>query len=86
MALEKSDFAESFRAHVGPRLENMVGVLGHFVGLGMCSFSEAYGDVVSYAGRHGAYLLPDGHFHALTDWIGAELMDIAAETEAAIGE
>jgi len=63
----------------------MIGVLGHFVGIGACDFSDAYRDVVSYAGRHGAYLLPEMHFQALTDWIGAEILDIAAETEAACG-
>lgn len=83
--LAKSAFAEAFREHVGPHLDSMIGVLGHFVGIGLCDFSDAYSDVVGYAGRHGAYQLPEDHFHALTDWIGAELMDVAAETEAAIG-
>lgn len=85
MALSESAFADSFREHVGPRLEQMIGVLGHFVGIGLCDFSDAYRDVVRFAGHHGAYSLPENHFHALTDWIGAELIDVAAETEAACG-
>lgn len=83
MSLSKSDFADSFREHVGPRLERMIGVLGYFVGIGLCEFSVAYQDVIRYAGHHGAYSLPENHFQALTDWIGAELLDVAAETEAA---
>jgi hypothetical protein len=84
--LPKSDFADSFREHVGPRLESMIGVLGHFIGVGLCEFSEAYHDIVHYAVRHGAGTLPDRHFDALTDWIGAELSDVAADTEAACGQ
>lgn len=85
MSLPKSDFADSFSEHVAPRLERMIGVLGHLVGVGLCTFSDAYQDVIRYAGHHGAYSLPPDHFQALTDWIGAELIEAAAETEAACG-
>lgn len=83
--LPPSEYATAFRIHVGPRLESMIGVLGHLIGVGLYTFSEAHRDVVRYAGCKGAYLLPSDHLLALEDWIGAELMDVAAETEAAIG-
>lgn len=85
MSLAKSDFADSFRDHVGPRLERMIGVLGHFVGLGLYSFDEAFRDVARYARLKGARHLTQEHYDALDDWIGAELTEAAAETEDACG-
>ena len=85
MALPPSAFAVSFRKHVGPRLDSMIDVLGHFVGLGLYSFDEAFHDIAHYARLKGARHLTPDHYDALDDWICSELMEAAAETDDACG-
>ena len=82
MSLPPSEFADAFRAHSVPKILSVIEIRGHFVGLGLYDFSDAYSDAVAYAGRLGAYLLPEEHFAILTDWIGSALADVAAEVEA----
>jgi hypothetical protein len=57
-------------------------VRAHFVGIGLYDFSDAYADVMIYAGQLGAFYLPDEHLDALYDWVAGLLTDMAA----AVGE
>lgn len=79
-------FADSFRSHVGPHLESMIDVLGHFVGLGLYSFDDAIRDISHYARLKGARHLSQEHYDALDDWICSELIETAAEVEDACGD
>lgn len=85
MSLPPSDFADAFRAHSVPKIRQVIAVRAHFVGLGLYEFAAAQADVMAYASRLGASLLPREHLDALIDWTLSELADAAAAVEAACG-
>jgi hypothetical protein len=82
MNLPPSDFADAFREHVVPKLHEVIVVRAHFVGIGLYGFADAHADVMAYAAKLGASLLPEEHLDALIDWALTELCDAAAAVEA----
>lgn len=82
MNLPPSDFADAFRAHSVPKIRKVIEVRAHFVGLNLYAFADAHADVMAYASRLGAPLLPKEHLDALIDWTLTELSDAAAAVEA----
>ena len=85
MNLPPSDFAAAYRAHVVPKLREVIAVRGHFVGIGLYEFSAAHSEVMAIACRLGANHLPEGHFLNLEDWCLATLANVAGETETKCG-
>lgn len=85
MSLPPSDFAAAFRAHVVPKLREVIAVRGHFVGIGLYDFGAAHADVMAVACRLGANHLPEPHLLNLEDWCLTTLANVAAETEAKCG-
>tara|TARA_R110000868_G_scaffold41986_1_gene142512 strand:+ start:2389 stop:2724 length:336 start_codon:yes stop_codon:yes gene_type:complete len=74
MSLPPSDFAQTFRALIVPRLRPMIQGQGLLIALGLAEYIEAQNAVMAEAGRLGAYRLPIEHFHALEEWIGAAIV------------
>ena len=83
--LPPSDFADAFHAHSVPKIQHLIDVRAHFVGVGLYAFADAHADIMAYACRLGASLLPEEHLDALIDWTLSELADAAAEVEAQCG-
>lgn len=82
MTLPPSDFADVFRVHSIPKIRQVIDVRAHFVGLNLYGFADAHADVMAYATRLGASLLPEEHFNALIDWTLTALATAAASVEA----
>jgi len=61
-----------------PKVREVMVIRAHFVGIGLYDFSDAYADVMIYAGRLGAFYLPDEHRDAFNDWVLGALTDMAA--------
>lgn len=85
MSLPPSDFADAFRAHAVPKIRTVIEIRAHFVGAGLYDFSDAYSDVMAYACRLGASLLPPEHLDSLIDWALTELTEASSEVEASCG-
>lgn len=84
MSLPPSDFAAAFRAHVMPKLRDMLPAQGLFVALRLNTFSEVHAELMGEALRLGASNLPREHLDALIEWSQCALLDAAAKAEARV--
>lgn len=85
-ALPPSDFAQSYRSHVVPRLRVLAVAHGSSVGHGLESFSDAVSKVTREAVTLGASYMPPEHFALLEDWILTTIAESAATVEAAFAD
>lgn len=79
MSLPLSDFAATFRSLVMPKLRDAVESRGFMIALDLRSFNESHREILSMAGRWGAWNLPCPHFDALIEWSQSALLDAACK-------
>lgn len=80
--IPSSDFAAAFRRHVLPKLRAMIASRGLFVALRLDSFGEAHAEIMTEAGRLGAWNLSADHIDNLVEWTQLALLEAAIAAEA----
>lgn len=77
-------FAEQFRQHVIPRLNQEIDRLGPQLALGLIDWETAERRITCIAARYGASHLRDRGYEELLDWIDKHLLTRQLKAEAAI--
>lgn len=82
MSLPPSEFAQTFRALVVPKLRPLIERKGASLNVAIVTFSEARAAVVTEGMRLGAGFLPPEHLTAFIDWVDREILIAADVAEA----